>query len=259
MNSLFFGAGITAPWPSPLLSGRIVEPTSRHVTLAFLGAVPYAALEPALPSFPKPPFLVGIAGVASALLLLPQHTPRVVALQLDGFAALEAYQNVLHEWLEGLGYSIDKRPFLPHVTLARRPFATAEWRAAFSPLPIVCSALHLYESAGDLQYRSLWLHPLVPPFEEMEHVADIAFRIRGQSVQMMHLHAQTALAFVCPALLPYFRKQHEESLDAIIIELNEAIAKADEAFGCPFKAVSFHGQIVQESAQILQWEMLVDV
>ena len=54
-----------------------------------------------------------------------------------------------------------------------------EWLDHFTPLPFFVKAIHLYQSLGNLQYQSLWESPLLSPFEELEHTADIAFLIRG--------------------------------------------------------------------------------
>jgi len=37
------------------------------------------------------------------------------------------------------------------------------------------------------------------------------------------------------------------------------VAQADQEIGAPFKAVSFHGNIVKKNNQLLEWEMIVDV
>ena len=50
-----------------------------------------------------------------------------------------------------------------------------------------------------------------------------------------------------------------ETLDDVVIALNERIARMDSEVGCPLKAVSFHGEIEVLSPSLLQWEMIVDV
>jgi RNA 2',3'-cyclic 3'-phosphodiesterase len=110
-----------------------------------------------------------------------------------------------------------------------------------------------------LEYQSLWEIPLLSPFEEFEHTADIAFLVRGTTPQELHRNAQLALAFKFPKILPFFSKRLQDTLDEIIIALNEMVGKADAECGCPFKAVSFHGQIKAEEENLLHWEMIVDV
>ncbi len=110
-----------------------------------------------------------------------------------------------------------------------------------------------------LHYQSLWERTLLSPFDEFEHTADIAFLIRGYSIQELHQHAQLALAFQFPPLIKFYRSQSQNSLEEVIISLNEIVAMADTEFGCPFKAVSFHGNIQSGDQNMLHWEMVVDV
>ena len=47
--------------------------------------------------------------------------------------------------------------------------------------------------------------------------------------------------------------------DEIIIQLNEKISLWDAESGCPFKAVSFSGEITKKENGLLHWEMIIDV
>jgi len=106
----------------------------------------------------------------------------------------------------------------------------------------------------------LWSYALKEPFLEIEHAADIAFHIRGESIRQLFHNALTALAFKYPALLKFNTdKVHLTDINDIIIALNQIISRTDCAVGCPFKAVSFHGEIKNEVDHILNWEMIVDV
>jgi len=87
----------------------------------------------------------------------------------------------------------------------------------------------------------------------------IAFSIRGNSIEQLHLHAQLALAFKSPQLIPFFTSRLQNSLEEVIISLNEMVSSADAEFGSPFKAISFHGTITPDEQNILRWEMIVDV
>lgn len=263
IKRLFFALSAEAPWPSLLPKGRLLAPEVRHMTLAFLGNVPWRPLEEILPSLPLPTFNVGSAGITDACLCLPEHHPRVVAWHVRSIGSagqeLLSYQQQLAGFLRNAGYSIDTRPFLPHITLARQPFDARQWARSFQSLPVTFSTLHLYESTGNLGYKPIWSFPFIPPFEELSHTADIAFRVAGSTVDQLALHAQIALCFKCPGLIPYLTTLPEEgTLDDLVIGLNDMITRADVAFGCPFKAVSFHGEITQK-AQTLFWEMIVDV
>lgn len=135
-----------------------------------------------------------------------------------------------------------------------------EWQEAFTPLPMAITGMHLFESIGNLKYEPCWSYPLKPPFKEIEHTADIAFMIYGEDLEQLFRHAFIALAFKFPPLMNFFYEKNEiKNVDDVVMALNRAVSKADEHFGCPFKAVSFHGEINKEQDQALNWEMIVDV
>lgn len=232
------------------------------MTVAFLGNGNFTHLHSQLSTIPLPPFKIGFAAIADSLVFLPPQTPRVVAASvqwLNGFDTVLEWQHLLAQWLLSLGYPLDKRPFFPHITLARAPFDPQPWKEAFHPLPFFAKAIHLYESLDNLQYQPIWSHPLIPPFEELDHTADIAFLIRGASMKEVHLHAQIALSFQHAALIRYFARTLCNNLDEIIIDLNRMITEIDSIEGSPFKAVSFHGQVKQTAEHMLTWEMIIDV
>jgi 2'-5' RNA ligase len=261
---MFFALEIAAPWPSELPEGRLIDEPLRHLTLAFLGKIDFRKLSTLLPTIPLPSFKVGFAGIFDECLFLPKRHPRVVAWHvdwLDDIASLTHYHETLLHWLQEHELLQDGRSdLLPHVTLARAPFLPRQWKKAFTSLPLITMGIHLYESYPHSKYQSCWHHALKPPFEEIEHIADIAFHIFGETLPQIYRHAQTALAFKFPVLLPYLRRSNnEQSLEEIVIRLNEAIAHADGDIGCPFKAVSFHGELRQCENQVLMWEMIVDV
>lgn len=261
---LFFGVEIITPWPEELPEGRVLEEKDRHMTLAFLGEVDYQKLEKELSSFPKPDFKLGFVGQFDRCQFLPERRPRVVAWHIDLFDQAQrflSFQHALVDWLKGLGYEIKehKGGFLPHVTICRYPFVVNDWKKVFSELPVIVKDIHLFESLGHSKYRSCWKYPLLAPFDEIDHTADIAFTVRGENLKQLHLNAQVALAFYFPPLLSYFSGIIDiEKLDDIIIDLNNIISRADQDIGCPYKAVSFHGDI-QEEDHLLKWEMIIDV
>ncbi len=260
---LFFGAEVAAPWQENYPSGRIISEKNRHLTLAFLGHRFPTELLKKMEQFPKPAFKIGPAGKCDQLLFLPKHEPRTVSYHigwLEEQEALIAFQKTLLNWLYEAGYTVDQRELLSHVTLARAPFDRKEWEKSFIPIPIYIKAIHLYESIGNLHYESRWEYPLIAPFEEFEHTADIAFRIRGQTLDMLYTHAMLALCFSYPAFTPYFTKQTElHSLEDVIAALNQNVAIMDADIGIPFKAVSYHGEIKKDPNNLLEWEMIVDV
>lgn len=260
---LFFGVDANASWPFSLPEGRQVEATQRHMTLAFLGETNWELLEPLLSSMPQFPHKVGVVGEFDRCLFLPDKEPHVVAWQVKGdeITLIESYQKELEKWLKSQEFLVKEssHPFLPHVTLCRAPFDRKAWREKWTPLPVLFHRFHLYESVGPLQYQPLWTQECAAPFIEISHTADIAFIIQGESVEQIYRHAHTALAFHCPEILPYCAAQLPESLDDIIIALNDSVGRVDAEEGAPFKAVSFHGELVENCNGTLSWEMIVDV
>lgn len=264
IRRLFFGLEIKAPWPSLLPTGRLLTESNRHLTLAFLGETDFEQLKTILPTIPHPSFNLGFGGFFDHCLILPPKHPTVVAWHIKWLEEVDSLLNFRHQlvtWLQEHQFSIAhaNRDFLPHVTLCRHPFKQEEWKQAFTPLPLFISHFHLYQSLGNSQYQSIWHIPISPPFEEIEHTADIAFHINGYSFKQLHQHAQLALAFHYPLLLNYLSPvKEEETIEEIVMALNEMIALVDTEIGCPFKAISFHDTITQEQ-NLLTWEMIVDV
>jgi 2'-5' RNA ligase len=263
IKRLFFGIEVHAPWPSQLPPGRLLDEAHRHLTLAFLGNIPYPSLEDLLDHFPHPSMQVGSVGYFDSCLTLPPRHPHVIAWQahwVDERSPVIAFQKTLVEWLLSHHYSLDTRAWKPHVTLCRQPFDSHAWKKVFVPLPFYASSIHLYESTGNLNYVPLWSYPIQPPFEEIDHTADMAFIIRGETLQQLYRNAFASLAFKAPQFLDFFSPEPSlQTLDDLIIVLNNIIAHMDSAVGCPMKAVSFHGKVVTLPNSLLQWEMIVDV
>ncbi len=106
--------------PAPGL--RLMGPQQFHVTLAFIGEVDAAKAEAARAVIESVPAGMGGEGVFERFLLLPSpRKTRVVALELsDGEGSFKR----LYEWvmsgLERAGVmQREKRPFRPHLTIAR--------------------------------------------------------------------------------------------------------------------------------------------
>jgi 2'-5' RNA ligase len=108
------------PEPRPLL--RWVRPEGIHVTLKFLGATPEsmlpeveAGLRRAVPHSVAATILLDKPG------MFPDRgSPRVLWAGVTGdFAALGTVAARIDAEMAKLGFEIEKRPFAPHLTLAR--------------------------------------------------------------------------------------------------------------------------------------------
>ncbi|HSW73157.1 MAG TPA: hypothetical protein VLG44_07120 [Chlamydiales bacterium] len=258
-KTLFFGLETVAPWPEINAHGRILTEKNRHMTFLYIGKVndESALLNPPIPSFLFSPF-----GKFDKVLFLPHKFPRTASWHaewLEGENELISYREELIQWIKDLGFKADARPFLPHVTIARSPKHFKEWKENFSELPFYCSVIHLYESLGNSEYQSLWSYSFQPPFQEIEHTADVAYKVYGTSIPNLLMHAEEALFFQFPELMPFYLPPKEEkTLDDVVMTLNEIVTKADSEIGAPCKAVSFHGNIEKEN-NLLVWEMIIDV
>lgn len=105
-----------------LPTARIIAPETLHVTLAFLGELDDPRIEEAIAAtreaaagvapFWLAPGRIGVFG--------PDHAPRVVWIGIDGQTGrLRALQRRLTRALEARAFTLDSKPFAPHLTLAR--------------------------------------------------------------------------------------------------------------------------------------------
>jgi RNA 2',3'-cyclic 3'-phosphodiesterase len=260
---LFLGMEVIAPWPSEFPNGRILLEPERHLTLFFLGDRELPDMINLMQEFPDPGFRIGLAGIFDRPIFLPNHEPKTagwhVRLLEQNELFLDFHQR-LCRWLEEKRFSSrdPKGGFLAHVTIARQPFVIQDWKKAFCPLPLFLKNIHLCESLGSSHYKICWTHEILAPFETLEHMADLAFLIRGETYEQLFIHAALALSFQFPPLIHYVEKNMPQEMDELIFQLNQIISRADAAEGCPFKAVSYHNA-VNSPAKIMEWEMIVDV
>ncbi len=261
---LFFCMEAVSPWPDEFPPGRVLSAPDRHLTLAFLGDADLDCLQQSLGDFLIPPFTIGLAAVFDRPIFLPPSSPRVAAWHIDWLeqkTEFLAFQKSLVLWLKERGFPVreNKGEYLSHVTLARQPFVISEWKKSFQKLPLYGKNIHLCESLGYSKYKVHWIYPILAPFDPIEHTADLAFLVRGKNLDQLHLHAQLALSFYFPPLIHYFNFGAVASLEEIVSGMNGMVARADMEIGCPFKAVSFHGEIVQKENSMMEWEMIADV
>ena len=135
---------------------RWVRPEGIHLTLKFLGETPaekLPAIQDALEraagaSRPHALSLGGLGTFGSG------SRPQVLWIALDGDVdATSALQQQVEGGLEPLGFSRERRPFAPHLTLARvRPESA---RAAAAPLRGALEAVQ--PPRGEMQVRELAL------------------------------------------------------------------------------------------------------
>ncbi len=260
---LFLAFEIAAPWPEKHPKARFLREQDRHITLVFLGDVAWEPMPQRLDKMPKPTFHLSPAGICDNFLFLPPRHPRVVSYHIfwkTAGEALASYQDEVSSWFSEKGYKINKRSFLPHVTIGRSPFAVSAWKKHFQALPCIAKNLHLYESFEHLHYKPIWTFPMVAPFEQIDHTADLAFRIRGNTLRDLLIHSILALAFHDPTILEIdFPKESPDSLDEIIALLNRVISESHDKFAYKFKGIFHHGEIKKRKDNLLEWEMSVDL
>lgn len=128
--------GALAGWAGRELAGRaelrVLDATSLHVTLCFLGERPLAeaaAIGQAAAACARPLEPLEVGGAA----WLPPRRPRVLAVDLsDGGGSLTSLQaDVASAMGRVAAYVPERRPFRPHVTVARvRGSAVRPWDLA---------------------------------------------------------------------------------------------------------------------------------
>ena len=129
---------------------RLLGPDQLHVTLAFIGEVePSAAAEAAAVVATVPSGCGGEARLADCLLLPSPARARVIALAVDDAAGVFAglYERVMSGLEAAAVMRREKRPFRPHLTIARLRMPTAlQPKAQCESAPYPVSSVCLYRS-----------------------------------------------------------------------------------------------------------------
>lgn len=111
---------------------RPVSPGQMHLTLHFLGDVDDATrarLIDALAGVPLEPFTIAIRGTG---VFPPRGRPTVLWAGVAESAPLAALHAAIGAMLESCGLEIERRPYVPHVTLARlTPAVPRAWTSRF--------------------------------------------------------------------------------------------------------------------------------
>ncbi len=117
---------------SPPRGVRSVRPVQVHLTLHFLGDVAdstHAVLTDALASVAHAPFALEIRGTG---VFPARGRPTVLWAGVADSAPLTALHAAIGDALESCGVAIERRPYVPHVTLARlTPAVPRAWTTRF--------------------------------------------------------------------------------------------------------------------------------
>jgi hypothetical protein len=165
-----------------------------------------------------------------------------------------SYCQSLSEW------TLKKTQILPHISISRNPFNENSWKNFPCQIPFFIRGVALFNSLGHSTYELLWQKKSQAPFEEIQHTADIAYQICGQTFSQILYHATLALAFSFPAFTRYLSSSIScSSIEEVIGLLNSWVAKIDTEEGIGLKAVSYHATVQLREDNLLYWTMIVDV
>ena len=150
-------------------SGRLTAPENYHLTLAFLGEVPadrLAAVTEAMEACPSPPLALAVDEPGR----FRQRDGDVIWRKIRGGNALASLQRRLARELERRGFSLEKRPYVPHLTVARKavfpgdalPGAWEGWES----IPFSAEGMTLFRSIlrpGGPEYVAVRRFSFQPP------------------------------------------------------------------------------------------------
>ncbi len=169
---IFFGVRLSQPQTALIASGqarisqelegarpRLVAPDNFHLTLAFLGNLGTSRLEGLRQCGGQiarqcEPGLATMSRISG----FPHAGSRIIALTGTSDRLLDNLHESLLECLSASSYLVERRPFLPHITLARLTYSVIPspcWPLSLE-LPIASFALfHSVSNTRGVQYRVL--------------------------------------------------------------------------------------------------------
>ncbi len=136
-----------------------VYPEDYHVTLAFLGDIETERKKVQLQHAVKtvtsqmPSFSLSLKGIG---IFGPESSPRIFWASMNESGALHHLQKNIYQACVDTNFKLDKKPFHPHITLARKwaghhPYPKGkDYDLAFQEVdPVVVDRIHLYETHLD--------------------------------------------------------------------------------------------------------------
>jgi RNA 2',3'-cyclic 3'-phosphodiesterase len=258
--------------------GRLVSKKDRHVTLFFIGDVKVKQVDELIKKFPILDEFSGFSGLFDRCLFLPYKNPKAVSYRANFFQKekiLLEFRDEIKKILDGIEQDLTSQDFasqdfLPHMTLARKPFLKNKWKNFFQKYPFYVEKVTLFQSLGMSNYKTLYEYELPKPFEKFERKRDLSFKVKGETFLDLYLNAQIALCFKCPEMTSFVSIFDEngnecklDDLDDVITALNKKITQIDEEVGCSVKAISIYSEmeerVITDDKKLLIWDMIVDL
>ena len=123
------------------VAARYLDPSNLHMTLAFIGEWP-ENVSAVLPSV-EPPFTLTLSHIG----LFPEA--KVIWAGVESSEALNRLARQVRENLKEAGIPFDAKPFVPHITLGRKPIVPADFdlsAAEIRPAVMTVKNVFLYRS-----------------------------------------------------------------------------------------------------------------
>jgi 2'-5' RNA ligase len=132
--------------------GNFTREENLHLTLAFLGeTINESAARAAIAAAAAPPFPLTLGGSG--------RFGDLWWVGVEENPALSSLASSLQNELRARGFSIERRPFKPHITVARQVVSRAPVRLEVPRVTMTADRVSLMRSArvaGELRYTELW-------------------------------------------------------------------------------------------------------